>query len=153
LFCAFPTDPYASIDKKFSNHESLSDLVRSASDGCDLCKVFLHAVLDTERRHSGKGYKNMQEAQDTLLAGEPAKDSFARGEHPELERLGFMSNKEQRKTKRWYAFEVEMRGGRYLVSGTEHENQEHWGYVILKLSWMGKSAEFFVTSDPGKSIP
>jgi hypothetical protein len=44
-------------------------------------------------------------------------------------------------------------GTKFLVSGTEHENQEHWGFVTFKLSWMSNSAEFFITSDPGKSIP
>jgi hypothetical protein len=125
--------------------------VKSASDGCDLCKVFLHAVLDTELKRGAKSYKDMQATQDALLAGEPAKNSFLTEEHPELDRLGFLS--EQRKRKKWYAFEVDLSGTKFLVSGTEHENQEHWGFVTFKLSWMSNSAEFFITSDPGKSIP
>jgi hypothetical protein len=80
-----------------------------------------------------------------------ATKTFLTEEHPELDRLGFLS--EQRKRKKWYAFEVDLSGTKFLVSGTEHENQEHWGFVTFKLSWMSNSAEFFITSDPGKSIP
>jgi hypothetical protein len=100
---------------------------------------------------------NMQEAQDTLLAEEPAKNSFLAKEHPQLLELGLrpineQNNMRKRRMKSWYAFELSMSLKGFLVSGTEHENQWNAGFVTLKLDWMSGTAEFFITSEPGKSI-
>jgi hypothetical protein len=99
---------------------------------------------------------NMQEAQDTLLAEEAAKNSFLAKEHPQLLEAGLRPINEQnimrRRMKSWYAFELSMSLKGFLVSGTEHENQWNAGFVTLKLGWMSGTAEFFITSEPGKSI-
>jgi hypothetical protein len=124
--------------------------VKSASDGCDLCKLFLHGYLDNmlgNGRFRYRWYKNKQEAQDSLLA---------------REQVGLRFKDEETmfggKKKDWYSFQVRMSASKFLESGIENENQEHWGYTVLELlrgdEAGGKGdASFFVTSESGKIIP
>jgi hypothetical protein len=124
--------------------------VKSASDGCDLCKLFLHGYLDNQLENGQfryRWYKDKQEAQDSLLA---------------REQVGLRIKDEETmfggKKKDWYSFQVRMSASKFLESGVENENQEHWGYTVLELVRSedagGKEyPKFFVTSEPGKIIP
>jgi hypothetical protein len=95
------------------------------------------------------GYENLQAVQDSLLAGEPRKDSFHVNDGLRIRREQGYTNDTR---KRWYEFEVDMYREKFLEHVVGQEKQYRSGFVTLSLGWAGGSISFHITSEPGKSI-
>jgi hypothetical protein len=127
-------------------------LLKSASDGCGLCRVFRHCFLYKYFMwppYNLDNPKDLQAVQDYLLAEEPRKDSYHANEYSKWRQENDMTDKITRK--RWYEFVVEMYRENFPESGIGHEEEDRSGFSTLKLVWEGSSIRFLITSEPGKS--
>jgi hypothetical protein len=95
-------------------------------------------------------YENEQAVQDSLLAGEPRKDSFHVNELPRIWREQNYTHDDTRK--RWYEFDVYMYRDKFLERGVGQEKQYRSGFVTLSLGWAGGQLSFHITSEPGNGI-
>ncbi len=141
FFSAFPVPPDDEGRRKIRYHESLGDLVKSASGGCGLCKVFLHGFLHAQLRSNETYYADIHAVKDYLLT---------------MENLALIPKFEEGKPNNKCPFYLYLDEDPFLVPQDGDESYECTGFVSLELKrfWQHQdrwdlNAIFSITSEAG----
>ena len=118
-------------------HESLGDLVKSASGGCGLCKVFLRGFLHAQLKFNERYYSNIHAVKDYFIT---------------MENLALFPHNSE------CEFYLRLKDEPFLVPGLGNESGHRSGFVSMELwrFWQhqdarrNQSAMFSITSEAGK---
>ena len=142
FFSAFPVPSDEEGWRTIRYHESLGDLVKSASGGCSLCKVFLRGFLYAQLRSNERHYSNIHAVKDYLLT---------------MENLALMPKPEEGKPNNMCAFYLDLNDEPFFVPRYGIESYKCTGFVSVTLyrSWQYQdrwdhTAMFSITSEAGK---
>ena len=131
FFSAFPVPPDDEGRRTIRYHESLGDLVKSASGGCGLCKVYLRGFLHAQLSSNERYYADIHAVKDYLLTMEMPNDK--------------------------YTFYLNLNDEPFLVPGYGNESYKCTGFVSVELerSWQNQdhgdeTVMFSITSEAGK---
>ena len=142
FFSAFPVPSDDRGWRTIRYHESLGDLVKSASGGCGLCKVFLRGFLHAQLWFNERYYADIHAVKDYLLR---------------MESLALMPKPEEGKPNNDCAFYLNLNDEPFLVPGLGNKSHDCSGFVSVELKrfWQhedrwDQSAMFSITSEAGK---
>jgi hypothetical protein len=129
---------------KVPHHDSLANLMKSASDGCELCKVLLYGYLQAQENGVNKPHAHPRTLTEYYL---------------EQERFALSANAEEHGSSGIRPFYLILNEMPFLVPIQGENSHRQLGFVSLILdrfhsgqsSW-GKRAIFIITSSPGQSI-
>ena len=142
FFSAFPVPAGDGGCRLIRYHESLGDLVKSASSGCGLCKVFLRGFLHAQLRFNERYYADIHAVKDYLLT---------------MENLALMPKPEEGKPNIQCEFILNLNDEPFLVPRYGNESYKCTGFVSVELKrfWQhedgwDQTAMFSITSEAGK---
>lgn len=142
FFSAFPVPSDDERWRTIPYHESLGDLVQSASGGCGLCKVFLRGFLHAQLCFSGRHYADIHAVKNYLLT---------------MENLALIPKPEEGKPNNDCAFYLNLNNEPFLVPGLGNKSHDCIGFVSVELKrfWQHEDhwdefAMFSITSEAGK---
>ena len=141
FFSAFPVPSDDGGWRRIRYHDSLGDLVKSASGGCDLCEVFLRGFLHAQLGFNERPYTNVHDVKDYLL---------------KMENLALMPRPEEGKPHNECAFYLNLKDKPFLAGHYGNESHNCTGFVWVELErfWehqdrWDRSALFSITSEAG----
>ena len=142
FFSAFPVPSDDGTGRTIRYHESLGDLVKSASGGCGLCKVFLRGFLHAQLKFNERYYSDIHAVKDHLVT---------------MENLALMPKPEEGKPNNNCAFFLNLNDEPFLVPRYGNESYKCTGFVSVALvrfweyqdRWE-QTAMFSITSEAGK---